>query len=540
MNRLLVAFTSLALLQLNACQLPMNGNGEPLVDEGGENANDRSEGGTSGELLSTGAMTLATNGRYALMQRNRVSVVFDVVNKRHTELSFQVARAVFSETENTVYFAKADGTLLALDLATKATKWSASTGGLALSLLSLSADGRSIIVGTGNDVQVHDSQNGSVRGRVALGATPSYFKKIPGSTDVLVVGDTTFINHAPHTPVARITLSQVSLQTIDVPNCVAPIEVLPDASRALLSPTFCEEGKESSATNDWTNPDPVSIIDLDANGGLHFVKNLPGFGPVALSEDGTRAVAYLDKTRMDTSMFDDPAQVPSSSSPNFHIMTIDPKTLAFELHPIGNALPRFAMTRDGRGLLVDASIKLKTRVKLSAKANVQGNVSFTPNGISGSVTGEVDVEAAIFQEKSPFGYFDLGTNVFTGFAGPQAGIDRFVQLADGRTVIALERRKDGLGGTPHLIDLVTKTVTQLAEPLGTGVRDIGLLPDGKTMLVRVRMAASQKGSQLYSREAAYFSADFTTIIGASIEFEESQPFAQVDPENNCPSYHDCF
>src|SRR6185437_2093068 len=117
---------------------------------------------------------------------------------------------------------------------------------------------------------------------------------------------------------------------VGVPNCTAPIEVLPDASRALLSPTFCEEGKASTSKDQWTNPDPVSIIDLPAD-GPHFLKNLPGFGPVAMTPDKTRAVAYLDMQRIDESMFEDKSKIPSKTGPRYHIMTIDPKSLAYEL-----------------------------------------------------------------------------------------------------------------------------------------------------------------------------------------------------------------
>jgi hypothetical protein len=381
---------------------------------------------------------------------------------------------------------------------------------------------------------VLDGAKGTSRGVAQLPSSATYASEIPGKNAMLVVGDTKWSAHKPSTPVVRVDLADATIARADVPNCSAPIQVLPDASRALLSPTFCDEGVSSNASGDtWTNPDPVSVIDLEP-GALHFVKNLPGFGPVALRTDGSLAVAYLDTKRMDASMFDDKRLVPSTSGPEYHLMLIEPKTLAYTLHPIGDALPRFAMTRDGNGLMVDASVKIKTRVK----ANAGGSLSIGPNGIS----GEISASASVFEDKSPFGHFDLQNKRFTGFTGVQAGLDRFVQLADGKTVIALEKRSDGLGGVPHAIDLETKSVSRLAEPAGTsGVRDIGLLTDGKTLLVRVRMPAKTADGKLYSQEATYLSLDFSAQIEGSFTlFTDSTAFADADPEG-CPSgYHDCW
>jgi len=54
-------------------------------------------------------------------------------------------------------------------------------------------------------------------------------------------------------------------QAVDVPNCAAP-RGLPTVCGALLSPTFCEEDKPTPGRRQWTNPDPVSVIDLGADG----------------------------------------------------------------------------------------------------------------------------------------------------------------------------------------------------------------------------------------------------------------------------------
>ncbi len=499
--------------------------------QGGANVNDRTYGGEPGQQLLTGAMSVSPNGHYAVMQRNSESILLDVAAKKYELLPFRVVRVAFLHNKDAAVFATGASSIVSYDLATRTQTWTA-TG--QPSVLRVTSDDSAVVAVSGTSVQVLDGAKGTTRGVAKLPSNATYAAEIPGKNAMLVVGDTSWSAHKPSTPVVRVDLSNAMIARADVPNCNAPIQVLPDGSRALMSPTFCDEGVASTASGDtWTNPDPVSVIDLDPS-SLHFVKNLPGFGPVALRTDGSLAVAYLDIKRMDPAMFDDKSLVPSTSGPEYHLMLIEPKALTYTLHPIGGALPRFAMTRDGKGLLVDASVKIKTRVK----ANANGTLSIGPNGIS----GEISANASIFEDKSPFGHFDLQTKAFTGFTGVQAGLDRFVQLADGHTVIALEKRSDGLGGIPHAIDLQTKTVTQLAEPAGTsGIRDIGLLADGKTLLVRVRMPAKTSNGKLYSQEASYLSFDFSAQIDGSFTvFTDATPFANADPEG-CPSgYHDCW
>lgn len=500
------------------------------VEEGGANANERTFG-KDGETLLTGAMTMSPNGRYAVMQRNTVTLVFDVTAKRYTQLAVQMDRIAFSKKRDVVYAVGTDKSLYAVDLATTSTLWK-QDGLDATTLLGVDANDAAVVAGNALGANVFDAQTGTPRGGVAIGSPASQLTFMHDGKHALVVGQVSWPDHAPRTPVSLLDLGAATAETITVPNCEAPIQVLPDDTRALLSPTFCAEGTSSTPQAGWTNPDPVSVIDI-ANGKLSFLKNLPGFGPVALSTDGARAVAYLDTKRMDPAMFADKSQVPSTGGLEYHIMVIDPRSLAFTLTPIGNALPRFAMTRDGNGLLVDASVKVKTRVKADAHATID----IGPQGISGEVGAELDV----FQEKSPFGYFDLNTRQFTGFAGPQAALDRFVQLGDGKHVVTLERRKDGLGGIPYLIDLQTKTTSAIDGNFGSGVRDIGLLPDGQTVFLRVRLPADTKNNQLYSREGATMTASLDFSVDLAATFEDSVPFASATPDSDdCPGGHDCW
>jgi hypothetical protein len=225
---------------------------------------------------------------------------------------------------------------------------------------------------------------------------------------------------------------------------------------------------------------------------------------------------------VDASLFDDPAQVPSASGPRYHVMKIDPKTLAFELFPVGEVLPRFALGRDGQSLLVDATVQ-QVRGKASVKATLDSSGHLSA---SFSVFGKVD---------SLFGALDLGTGVYAPFSGGAAALDRFVQMGDSKRVFTLKLRADGTGGDLYRIDLDTGSTTSLNRSL----RDIGLLNDGATLLLRERLPAVQvtvgTSASWYRRERYCVSLDGVTC-SASVDFQDSTPF---QTGATCTDYHDC-
>jgi hypothetical protein len=235
------------------------------------------------------------------------------------------------------------------------------------------------------------------------------------------------------------------------------------------------------------------MIDVDyATGTLKFQKNLPGFGPVAQLGNG-KAVAYLDMKRIDESMFDDKSQIPSKTGPQFHLMTIDPMTMKFELSPIGNALPRFAASKDGHSLLVDASVTM-TRAEATAKVTFDGS--------------SIKAEVGVFTDASGslFGVFDTNTKVYTPFSGAKASLDRFVQTADGSKVFTLEGE---LLGDANLygVDIAAKT----SFDTGRDLRDIGILPDGRLVL-RIRLEMEAR----FPREEFCFSLDGSSCQGSVV------------------------
>ncbi len=516
-------FTALAslfgLTALAACTLPGS---EP---QGGANINERTNGGEQGEALLTGAMIVSPDGRFVLAQRNQTTVLLDVEAGKARELPEQVERFVFSKSgEFGLAVLPARAGVVRYDLRTLTPKWRvvpAFKSGGGARLARLSTDEKSLVLGDDDRVLVLDATSGDVRGAVPLGTPATELTFVPGTNRALVVGSTTWRDHAPNTAVVDFDLATLAEKAITVPNCTAPVLVLPDGSRGFLSPTFCEEGRASNATQTWTNPDPVSVIDL-APSGPAFVKNLPGFGPVVSDEGGSRIVAYLDMKRIDESMFDDKAQIPAKSGAQFHIMTIEPRSLAFTLTPVGNVLPRFAMAKSGRQLLVDATVQ-NVRGEASVKATID-------------TSGRITVSFSVFgQQDSLFGAFDLDAKKYTPFSGDAARLDRFVQMGDGQRVFSLAASWDGMGGELHRVDLDAHRSTDL----GKSLRDLGVLADGKTLVLRERLPAlrvdASGGIEWYRREQFCFSLDGVSCL-RTVVHQDSVPF-QRGP--TCAESHDC-
>lgn len=497
--------------------------------EGGANAHDRSTGGEQGEVLPTGSMTVSNNstsgdGEWVVLQRNETTVLLDVDKRTTRVFPEQVQRFIFAEkTADLGYAVLGDGaTVVLYDLRTLGELWRATADlSMAATLARLSADDEHLLLGDATRIVVLDASNGDVRGDIDVGSHPRQLSFVPGSARALIVGTVRWQDHLPATRVVDADLETLDVKSVDVPNCDAPLVVLPDASRAFLSPTFCEEGRSSGETATWTNPDPVSVIDLGEDGPT-FVMNLPGFGPVSMDETGMRAVTFLDVDRMDESMFEDESKIPPRSGDRYHIMNIDPNTLGYELTPVGDLLPRFSMTRNGEALLVDATVQqYRGEAKLEATIDSSGRIS-----VKLKLFGAVD---------SLFGIFDLDANEYTPFSG-RAPLDRFVQMGDDERVFTLVTRADGMGGDLFRIDIPSERTTDMNWSL----RDIGLLEDGETMVLRERLPAvsvERDDGQLdwYRRERYCFSKDGVTCLW-DVEFEDSAPF-MTKPV--CDDYHDC-
>lgn len=484
------------------------------VDEGGANANDRSSDTGDSELLETGAMAVSPTGDYIVARRNTTTLIVDVKASRLTELPLAAERFLFARSKNVVYVVlPSRAGVVALDLAAPERElWRSEPifqAEARLVLACLSDDDETLLLGDYSRVLFLDAATGDIRGATSTGEGIVDLDLLPDGAHAIVVGATEWRDGGPHTPVSLVPLDGHVAKTIDVPNCAAPVAIVEDGRRALLSPTFCTPGEELRKQG-WSNPDPVSVIDIDASKTeLAFQKNLPGFGPVALL--GDKAVAYLDTKRMDPSMFADPAQVPAKDAKQYQLMTIDPKSLAFELHPIGDMLPRFAPSKDGESLLVDASVSVH-RGEVSAE--VKASLDLTGNG---QIEAKVTVGAFGDASGSLFGVWSLGSKAYAPFQGPAASLDRFVQIGDGSRVFTL--KNNGRGGDLYSIDLQARA----AFDLGQSLRDIAILPDGETLVLRIRLEPTADG---YLREDFCFSLDARTCT-STVHY--TSPTPQHDP-----------
>lgn len=228
-----------------------------------------------------------------------------------------------------------------------------------------------------------------------------------------------------------------------VPNCADELVISGDGKRAFLAPTFCGR-------------DPVSVIDLVA---CSFDKNLPGFGPVALSDNGRTAVAFLDRDNDDPLAPPIPDEVKKSED-RYHLMFLDTNTLAFGTTPVGQELPRYAVTPDGQLLLVDAWAQAK-----------EDNVRI----------------------------IDTATRTIRPVTGPSIQLSSYVLLPDSTAAFALH--KDAL----YELDIVAAKTSIL--PLSFTPTHINRTPTGDRLLLRdpekvvhLYEVASRKESGVFSVE----------------------------------------
>jgi hypothetical protein len=204
-----------------------------------------------------------------------------------------------------------------------------------------------------------------------------------------------------------------------------------------LAPTTCvppeeDEPKEVESPRRGRSRDPVSVIDLEHG---EFVRNLPGFGPVALAQAGALAVAFMDSENLDNSLFDDPAQIPEGG-PRYRLMLIDTTSLKFETIELGDDLPRYAVSPDGQLLLVDSPTLWRD--------------------------GRVRI-------------LDTQTRELAQLAGPGVELDNYVMTRDSSAVFLLS---NGL----FRISLLERRI--LAEPIPFSPSRLNITPDDRHLVLR--------------------------------------------------------
>lgn len=317
-------------------------------DGGGANFNQQGVGDSPGGItVGLGNIGVAPTGDYVIFQNDsELSVgltddgaVYSLPVESPTRLEFANERDeiwVGSDTSHDVR---------AIDVFSSEVLWKVGVdnpGVDALRLAATSNDNR-LVITSGSHVKVVDTATGEVLREHTAPATVIDLHVLSDDTRAILVSSHTWgpTDEGPITPVTIVDLKNGEMRSFDVPNCADRIAVSGDARYALLAPLTCQK-------------DPVSVIDLKI-GEESFVKNLPGFGPVSMSANGHQAVAWLDSTNVDETLFDDPSQIPNfdEGAARYHLMVIDTNTINFTLHPVGANLPRYSVTPDGRIVLVD-------------------------------------------------------------------------------------------------------------------------------------------------------------------------------------------
>lgn len=359
-------------------------------DSGGANFNQHGVGDTPGGItVGLGDIGVSPTGDYVVFQndselsigRPDTGEVYPLPVDGPTRLEFGNQRDevwVGSDSDHNVH---------AIDVLSAEVLWSVpvqSAGVESLRLAATSIDNR-LVIASGSHIQVVDTQNGEVLREHELPSHVVDLHVLSDDTRALVVSAHEWgpTSETPLTPITIIDLKNGDMRHFDVPNCADRIAVSGDARYALLAPLACRK-------------DPVSVIDLEL-GQESFVRNLPGFGPVAMASTGHQAVAWLDSTNVDESLFDDPSQIPApdEGAARYHLMVIDTNQLSFTLHPVGETLPRYSVTPDGRVVLVDDAMDGATRI------------------------------------------FDLQDGRFHQIDGPQVELDNYTMTSDSRDVFGL-------------------------------------------------------------------------------------------------------
>lgn len=408
--------------------------------DGGANTGQRTAGDQPGGVtLGLGDIAVAPTDAFVVFSRDDSLAVGWTDTGRVEELPVDgPSRLAFSKIRNVVYVGSTSGPdrVVAVDVERRVVLWSVSFDGAdtaSLRILS-SKDDRFVLVVDADTgfVKVVDAGSGGIVRTFSHGNRIVDVQILPDDARALVVLDDSWDGSSVATRVRLMTLEDGSLVELSVPNCSDRVAVSGDGARAFLAPTRCIEPSSSRLK------DPISVIDLTP-GRERFVRNLPGFGPVAVAPTGSLAVGFLDMGALDRGLFDDPSLIPGSSSARYHLMLLDTGTLAYEFVEVGQKLPRFAVTPDGNVLLVDSS-------------------------------WTVDVPARLF---------DVDARDWKFISGAPLLLDNFVITSDSRHAYVIESRfYEGL------YDLDIGQGESLEVPLDFAPRNINISPTDQTLYLR--------------------------------------------------------
>jgi len=118
------------------------------------------------------------------------------------------------------------------------------------------------------------------------------------------------------------------IEGLDFANCADEVVIDKQRNLALLAPVDCIH-------------DPISVIDMESRA---FVRNLPGFGPVVISEDSGLAVGFTNRSILE-SQWDYHDQ-----TTDYGLIFVDLDTLDYEIMDHGDSAPTYTLSPDGKKL----------------------------------------------------------------------------------------------------------------------------------------------------------------------------------------------
>lgn len=267
------------------------------------------------------------------------------------------------------------------------------------------------------------------------------------ATDLLVTSSTwDAVTGDPITTMRFVSLeSGQDVAVAEAPNCADEVKIQPGGKIGLLAPTWCRrrppEGVGGSA-------DPISIFDLEAR---VFVENLPGFGPVVISDDGTRAVGFTRREDMAEQWNYEQIQ-------DHGLIVVDLATFDWHVIELGEYEPAYHLAADG--------------VHLYTATHV---VDCEWDGRRGRTVCE---EIGPFLEEH-----DLDSGTRTTVQGGELSLDRFVESPDGDAIYQLTEL-----GALKRIDVGQAAAATVA----TGIvgRNLNMRPQGDMIVVGSQFAPS--------------------------------------------------
>lgn len=202
-------------------------------------------------------------------------------------------------------------------------------------------------------VELVDLASGASQAFVAAAAT----RDLDMTNDSMIVTSSKWDKFGvPWTTVQTWKLADMSYTgAVEFPNCADDLKLQPEGPLAVLAPRTCvlhdvvlaqpEIVEDVQEWEDFPPGDPVSVINLET--GEHL-GNVPGFGPVEWSPDGSRVAGF---TVQETLM----VEWNTFQNDPFGVIVVDVSDLTWDAISVGDVRPQYAFSTDGAALLVHSA-----------------------------------------------------------------------------------------------------------------------------------------------------------------------------------------